>query len=358
MSLEIEHKLLDELLSNINQVLFVRDALSENHDIIYVNNAYESLWGRSKQSLIDDPASYIQSVHPEDREMVIGLYMKFLEGNIEYEKDFRIIRADGEVRWIFAKTFAIFNEKGEVYRIAGFAEDITDRKETEINIKRFNEVQSGVLKMLAHDLRTPIAGIKLMSGLIEEASDSELKECTTNIVDCCDNTLSMMDDLLSHIQMSGEGVFVNLKPIIIEDEISDICKEFTPQILQKKVTLNLPSTQTSLPLDAIKFKQILSNLITNAIKFSFTKGIINILVEEKESYVDMVVVDNGIGIAEEVLPEIFDIFTSARREGTDGEKSTGIGLSITKRLVELHNANIKVLSKLNQGTEIRISFPK
>ena len=82
MSSEIEYKLLDELLSNINQVLFVRDAFTENHDIIYVNNAYESMWGRSKQSLIDDPSSYIQSVHPQDREMVIELYMKFLQGNI------------------------------------------------------------------------------------------------------------------------------------------------------------------------------------------------------------------------------------------------------------------------------------
>ena len=113
--------LLYELLSNINQVLFVRDAFIENHDIIYVNDAYETLWGRSKQSLMDNPASYIESVHPDDREMVIGLYVEFLAGNIEYEKDFRIIRADGEVRWMFAKMFAIFNSEGQVYRIAGFA---------------------------------------------------------------------------------------------------------------------------------------------------------------------------------------------------------------------------------------------
>jgi len=358
MTIEIEHKLLDELLSNINQVLFVRDALSEDHDIIYVNNAYESLWGRSKQSLIDCPASFIEAVHPDDREMVLGLYMQFLEGNLEYEKDFRIIRADGEVRWMFAKTFAIFNEKGEVYRIAGFAEDITNRKESELNIERLNVVQSGILKMLAHDLRTPIAGIKLMAGIIEGSPEDHVKECSDRIIDSCDNTLNMMDDLLSHIQMTGEGVSVNLITLIIEDEIRSICDEFNLQISRKDVKFNLPSTKTTVDLDSIKFKQILSNLVTNAIKFSHSKGVINISVEELDSHVNLHVKDQGVGISEEFIPEIFDIFTRARREGTNGEKSTGIGLSITKRLVELHDGTISVTSKLNLGTEIKISFPK
>jgi len=358
MSSEIEYKLLDELLSNINQVLFVRDAFSKNHDIIYVNNAYESLWGRSKQSLIDNPASYIESVHPDDREMVVRLYIEFLEGNLEYEKDFRIIRANGDIRWIFAKTFAIFNEKGEVYRIAGIAEDITNRKESELNIKRFNDVQSGVLKMLAHDLRTPIAGIKLMASLIESSSEEKVEEITNNIVDCCDNTLNMMDDLLSHIQMTGKGVSINLTSLIIEDEIRKVCDDFNLQFSHKEVKFNLPTTNTSVNLDSIKFKQILSNLVTNAIKFSHTKGIVSISVEEFNSHVNLVIKDNGVGISEELLPEVFDIFTRARREGTNGEKSSGIGLSITKRLVELHNATINVSSKLNKGTEILISFPK
>jgi two-component system sensor histidine kinase VicK len=357
MSITIEHKLLDELLSNINHVLFVRDALTENHDIIYVNDAYESLWGRSKQSLIDNPASYIESVHPDDRDLVIGLYVKFLEGNIEYEKDFRIIRADGEVRWIFAKTFAIFNSEGQVYRIAGFAEDITVRKEAEININRLNEVQSGVLKMLAHDLRSPIAAIKLTAGLMEGADSSVVIDCTERIIDCCDNTLLMMDDLLSHIQMNSEGVSLNMSETLVEEEIKKICLDFDIQISQKKLNLKLPTSQTNLYLDSIKFKQIITNLLTNAIKFSHPGDEIRIDVLRTDSSVDIIISDQGVGISEELLPEVFDIFTRARKDGTNGEKSTGIGLSITRRLVELHDASIDISSVLNKGTDVRLSFP-
>ena len=357
MSRDVEHKLLDELLSNINQVLFVRDAFTENHDIIYVNDAYERLWGRSKQSLKENPASYIEAVHPDDREMVIGLYMKLLEGNIEYEKDFRIIRADGEVRWIFAKTFAIFNDKGEVYRIAGIAEDITDRKKTQININRLNELQSGVIKMLAHDLRTPFAGIKLASSLTDCNKPEEVKECYDKIVETCDNALLMMDDLLSHVQMNSEGVHMNKSEFIIEEEIRYICDDFKDRFEQKNISLDLPQSSNTVMLDNVKFRQILTNLLTNAIKFNNVNGSVSVDVERFNGSIVMNIKDTGVGIPKEAHDEIFQIFTQVRRKGTRGEKSTGIGLSITKRLIELHEGTIKVKSEVGQGTEMIVSFP-
>jgi len=357
MSGDIEYKLLDELLSNINQVLFVRDAFTENHDVIYVNDAYERLWGRTKQSLKYNPASYIEAVHPDDREMVIGLYMKFLEGNIEYEKDFRIIRADGVVRWMFAKTFAIFNEQGEVYRIAGIAEDITDRKETELSISRLNDVQSGVLKMLAHDLRTPIAGIKLTASLLNRASSEAVENCSDKIKESCDTTLLMMDDLLSHIQMHSEGVTINKSKFIIEDQIKLICSDFEERMNQKGISLILPESVNSVYLDGLKFRQILSNLLTNAIKFSKLNDSVSISLCQSNGDVQLSIKDTGIGVPQEMHKEVFQIFTKARREGTNGEKSTGLGLSITKRLVELHNGTIQMNSVEGEGTEVVVSFP-
>ena len=357
MPKEIEHKLLDELLSNINQVLFVRDACTENHDIIYVNNAYERIWGRTRQSLKDNPASYIEAVHPDDRQMVIDLYMKFLQGNIEYEKDFRIIRTDGEVRWMFAKTFAIRNEMGEVYRIGGIVEDITDRKENELSISRLNEVQDGIIKMLAHDLRTPIAGIKLTASLLDAKNEKSVKSCTEQIMDTCDSTLLMMDDLLSHIQINSDGAYINRSKFIIEDQINLICEEFRARMMQKGIHLDLPKTSTLVYLDGSKFRHILSNLLTNAIKFNNVDGRIIISINAENNTVRMSVSDTGIGIADNLQDEAFMIFTKARRDGTSGEKSTGIGLSITKRLVELHDGKIVMNSKVGKGTEMIVTFP-
>tara|TARA_B110000977_G_scaffold198961_1_gene285054 strand:- start:2353 stop:3186 length:834 start_codon:yes stop_codon:yes gene_type:complete len=274
MSLRDENELLDVLLSNTSQVFFIQDAFTENLDFIYVNKAYETLFGNSKQSLLDNSLSYLESIHPDDIDEVAILYKEFIEGSLEYEKDFvfRIIRSDGDVRWIYTKAWAIFNYNGEVYRLAGVAEDITHRKETEININRLNEVQSGVIKMLAHDLRTPIAGIKLTAALLEDRSKENVKECSKHIIDSCDNTLLMMDDLLSHINMTGEGVLMNTSKLIIENELKDICKELKVQFKDKDLVLELPHSKTSLELDSVKFSQIVTNLLTNAIKFVIKEG--------------------------------------------------------------------------------------
>jgi len=360
MSLHYESKLLDVLLSNTSQVFFIQDAFTDNLDFIYVNKAYETLFGNSRQSLLDNSRSYLESIHPDDIEEVASLYKEFIEGNLAYEKDFvfRIIRSDGDVRWIYTKAWAIFNSDGEVYRLAGVAEDITRRKESEISINRLNEVQSGVIKMLAHDLRTPIAGIKLTASLLAGSSKENVKKCSDHIIDSCNNTLLMMDDLLSHIRMTGEGVYMNTSRLIIEEELNSICKELNIQFKKKNLSLKLPSTSTVLELDSVKFSQIVINLLTNAIKFSYIGGVVSLRIEDKPSTVDLVVKDEGVGISKESLPEVFDIFTRARKVGTNGESSTGIGLSITKRLVELHNGKISIKSKPNNGTDVRVSFPK
>ena len=100
-----------------------------------------------------------------------------------------------------------------------------------------------------------------------------------------------------------------------------------------------------------------TNLLTNAIKFSHPGAEIRIDIVRTNSSVDIVFSDQGVGISEDLLPEVFDIFTRARKEGTSGEKSTGLGLSITGRLVELHDASIDISSALNKGTDVRVSFP-
>ena len=96
MSFESQCKLLDELLSNTRQVFFIQDAFTEHLNFIYVNNAYEILWGRSKESLLANPLSYIDAIHPNDKNQFISLYRSFFDGDLEYEKEFtfRIIKND------------------------------------------------------------------------------------------------------------------------------------------------------------------------------------------------------------------------------------------------------------------------
>ncbi len=121
-----------QLAENIEQVFWMVDLAQQR--FIYISPAYESTWGRSLQSAYDSPTDWLQSVHPEDYEQVLNSSRKQIRG--EYDEEYRIIRPDGEIRWIHDRAFPVRNEKGKVYRIAGIAEDITERKQAKEALKK------------------------------------------------------------------------------------------------------------------------------------------------------------------------------------------------------------------------------
>ena len=356
---EKDYNLLDELLSNIDQVLFVRDALDPDLRVLYVNDAYESSWGLSKESLYTNPYSFLDVVYPEDKKMVIDTYVNTIKDKKELELDFRIVKPKGEIRWIFARVIPIRNDLGVVNRLIGITDDITERKERELRMSNLNKVQDSVIQMLAHDLRSPISGIKFLAKLIDTKDDAvEIKEHSEQIVESCDDTLKLMDDLLSHIQVNNNGVKLNKTNFIIEEQIRVICDLFKDRIELKELGLSLPNSVTEVSLDQLRFQQIMTNLISNAIKFNNLKGDVVVSVDKVESELRISVVDSGIGIPEKLQPEVFELFSGAGRVGTFGEKSTGLGLSITKRLVNLHGGEISLCSVDDEGTTMLLVFPQ
>ncbi|MDW7695528.1 ATP-binding protein [Flammeovirgaceae bacterium SG7u.111] len=117
------------LIEQLDKVFFVRDAKSQK--MLYVSPAFENLWGMSRDVLFKNPSSFTELVHPTDRRSVIKRHITFLSKKTQFEESYRIIRADKSIRWISAKTIPVFDEKGELYQIAGIAEDITRQKQLE-----------------------------------------------------------------------------------------------------------------------------------------------------------------------------------------------------------------------------------
>jgi PAS domain S-box-containing protein len=116
-----------QLAENIQAVFWMSDP--ERHQLIYVSPAYESIWGRSCYSLLEQPDSWRDAIHPDDRDRMLTAVSQQIKGN--YDREYRIVRPDGEIRWIRDRAFPVYNEIGHVYRIAGIAEDISDRKRRE-----------------------------------------------------------------------------------------------------------------------------------------------------------------------------------------------------------------------------------
>ena len=125
-----------QIAENINEVFYLTDL--KQLKIMYVSPAYEDIWGRSCQSLYEDSTSFLETIHPEDREHANACFHRKYEGE-ETQLEYRIIRPDGTMRWIWDRCFLVRNESGEVYRVCGVAEDITERKQAQTALLRVNE---------------------------------------------------------------------------------------------------------------------------------------------------------------------------------------------------------------------------
>jgi PAS domain S-box-containing protein len=125
-----------QLAENIDELFWLTDPVKS--EMIYVSPAYEKIWGRSRESLYENPASFIEHIHPDDRPRVMAALPRRALGT--FNEEYRVVRPDGSLRWIWARAFPIRDETGEVKRIAGIAEDITERKRIEADIREQREV--------------------------------------------------------------------------------------------------------------------------------------------------------------------------------------------------------------------------
>jgi PAS domain S-box-containing protein len=141
-----------QVTDNINEVFWMTDPRKDQ--MLFISQAYERIWGRTCQSVIEQPLSFIESIHPDDREAVIAAFPKQKEGS--YDIEYRIVRRDGGIRWIRDKAFPVRNEAGEIYRVVGVAQDITENKNL---IRDLHEEKGKTEHLLENILPKSIIGI-------------------------------------------------------------------------------------------------------------------------------------------------------------------------------------------------------
>ena len=215
---------------------------------------------------------------------------------------------------------------------------------------------------MAHDLQSVFVGITLYSNLIKTHSDKkELVEEYANIIKKnSDDSLDMIKAFFDSLRLEKIDFKLKLESWDMNKRISSVLKLVKPIAKEKTISINVLDFPKSaeLAMDRLKFRRVLVNLLSNAIKFTPRGGQIFISINNTTDNIEVSISDTGIGISKTLLPHIFDRFTKASREGTEKEKSIGIGLWTTKKIVELHGGQISVKSKVNEGTKFEINIPK
>lgn len=358
-----------QVAQNINDVFWLRT----ESEILYVNSAFKKIWGRDPELVIKSPNLLADWIYEKDRSnFEMWVNKKDLSPDQPYTEQYRIVKPDGSLRWIWSRIFPVYNEAGEVYRIVGIASDITEQKEFEEALKiaktkaqENDKLKSVFLANISHEIRTPMNGIIGFADLISQPQlpEDTRKNYVNIIKKSSEQLIRIIDDIIDFAKIESNQIVLKKKKFNLNKLIYDLSLLFNNQLeaLQKANITLIPEVQLSdssseFTSDEQRINQIMSNLIDNAIKYT-EEGSIRFGYEVQKSKVVFYVKDSGIGIPEEKQEVIFERFRQADEGNTRKFGGTGLGLSISQGLIRLLDGEIWFESKTDIGTTFYFSIP-
>ena len=234
-----------------------------------------------------------------------------------------------------------------------------------LELEKHNQFQSDLMKILSHDLRSPLNGIigigELLLNLESLEKDEEVRELLLNLKYSSEQLNQLISDILNYTLIGQNGFQLERKETHIDEIVINMKKLYTSTADLKNITLTFDKVNinSAVHIDAEKFKQIFGNLLSNAIKFTPDGGQINsvISLDSTSNTLVLTVKDNGIGMSDETIREILSGNKPDTTESTDGEKGTGLGTTIIHKFTKLHNGSLNISSSPGDGTTVTVNIP-
>ncbi len=292
-----------------------------------------------------------------------------LKGNIKsYSLEHRVIKKDGTVVWAESSGSLVKTSKGKI-KIVGTLTDITERKLAEYKLKKYSEELESLnsskdkfFSIISHDLRNPFNSLlgfsELLANNIEDLTEQEIKDSAKTLNRTAHNLFNLLTNLLEWSKLQNGTFKIEKTEIILSEVINYTLDAFSESIRAKDIAI-MRETESEVKVfaDRNMIDSAVRNLISNAIKFSNTGGIITIGCVANGKVAELFVTDSGVGIPEEDQERIFKIEKQFSTEGTNNEKGTGFGLLLCKEMVEKNGGSIRFKSKRDEGSTFTISLP-
>jgi PAS domain S-box-containing protein len=270
--------------------------------------------------------------------------------------------ADGEVKHAYGNAVPLRDDAGEVVgAIAAFA-DVTQPKLAEAVLREADRRKDEFLAMLAHELRNPLAPIRNALMILEHADeDRETRVWARGIIDRQSRHLtSLVDDLLDVSRITRGKITLTKGPLAVASLLNTAVESSRPllEAARHHLEMRLPGAPLHVEGDPTRLAQVVLNLLNNAAKYTPEGGEVHLVADREGDWCRISVRDNGEGIAPEMLPHVFDLFTQANRSLDRAQGGLGVGLTLVKRLVEMHGGTVEAHSDgPNQGSEFVVRLP-
>ena len=364
-ALKSSEEMFRQMAENISEVFWMTDPAK--NEMIYISPAYEQIWRRPRQGLYQNPRSFVEAIHPEDRERVVSAFEKQERG--DYDEVYRIVRPDGTVRHIRDRAFPVRNKDGDIYRVVGIADDITEARSRDEQLRQAQKMEAvGQLTGgVAHDfnniLTVVIGNLDLLQ---KKQEDPVLKRMAQHALDASTRGADLTQRLLAIARKQ------TLSPKVLDlNECVTGMMQLMRTTLGETIDIEV-KTDSGLwrcKVDSGRFENALLNLAINARDAMPKGGKLTIETRNavlgndfvaahpgvsKGDYVSVSVSDTGTGIRQEILDRIFEPFFTTKDVG----EGSGLGLSMVYGFIKQSGGELEVESEEGKGTLMRLYLPR
>jgi two-component system CheB/CheR fusion protein len=306
---------------------------------------------------------WVEALHPDDRERVKSIWLESCASRTICEHQGRLWHASNrEYRHYVARAAPLLDTDGSVREWVGTCTDVHEQKQAEEALRQADRRKNEFLATLAHELRNPLAPVRNAVQLLrmKEPADRESRWARDVIGRQVQQMTRLIDDLMDVSRISQGRIALKRERVALAHVIEGAVESNRPLIEQcgHQLSVELPAQPVSVDADPVRLTQLFSNLLNNAAKYSDRGGSISLTAGRQDGDVVVSVKDSGIGIPHDKLPGIFDLFSQVQGALDRSQGGLGIGLSLVKRLVEMHGGTIEARSEgPGKGSEFVVRLP-
>ena len=323
-------------------------------DKIKFNDQWANMFGYNSQKIEQSLNEWKEMIHPEDRAETIKKLNKHLRGEKGYfESEHRMQTKDGSWKWVLGRGKVVKrDEEKDPQRVVGVHVDITDKKE-------LDNLKSELISTVSHEIRTPLSSVLGFTELlIERNLGTKKRNKYLELIHRESNRLkNLINDFLDIQRIETGNQNFNFEDININKLVNEVVELYEVHD-NHQYEINLPDKEIEVQADYNKIKQVVTNLVSNAVKYSDENTKIAIRVENKKEMIKIIVEDKGVGIKESEQENLFARFYRSENSTKNQIEGTGLGLAICQKIVKAHQGEIGVKSKLEEGSKFYFTIPK
>lgn len=371
--LQSKYNLLSELMNQIPDVIYFKDRKGK---LVMVNKAHARGLGLKPEEVVGKTD---KDIFGKERAQAMQRDDEYVmkTGKPIIDKVERNTRADGGDNFVSTTKIPRYDDKGKIVGLIGITRDITQRMQLEYlleekkqfekklaSLREMNRLKSKFISVVSHELRTPITIIKEAITLILDEIMGPINEKQKNMLLTAIDKLKVLNNIISDLldlsRIEKNAFKLHYSLVNLNDLLRDSSEFFMKWAEEKNISLtySLAKDEVNIFLDADRISQVISNLINNATKFTEQNGEIKIEAKSLRNSVRVGIIDTGIGIGKVHLPKLFDRFTQFSNLDDANRKGLGLGLSITKEIIEKHDGEIWVESRLGVGSKFYFTLPR